>query len=223
MPGRLSKFGRHNYEFETYWTLTFVFLFLLIFKTERFLVSLSETNSPNNFLTSIEFPLNLGVHLLSPLLHSSATHITTNIFWFVIFAAILEQRVELRDYIAFILGVGIIGNFVAPFLGQLAGFSVVYAIGVSGATNALTARETIFRAGVLSDSEQNKPVNWLIFILAAFVTLLSAQIVLYGKTQAGNSAIAHGVGLLFGLIFGIAELRGFCRVYDRLSAWWTAS
>lgn len=198
----------------TIWTLALTFILLLVYKLEQFFVFMTGAISPNSLLESIEFPLNLGVYLLSPLLHSNGDHLATNLFWFILFGAILEQRVGLRDYFGFILSVGIVGNFVAPFLGQLLGFSVTFAIGLSGVTNALGMRETIYRAVVLSDPERSTRSHWMIFLIAISATVLSAFILLQGETKPGNSAVAHGTGLFLGVVFGLAEVNVFIDTYD---------
>lgn len=206
----------HIDDIATLWTLALTFTLLLAFKLEQFLVFVTGATSPKSLLESVGFPLNLGVYLLSPLLHSNGGHLATNLFWFILFGMILEQRVNLRNYLGFILSIGIVANFVAPFLGQLLGFSVAFAIGVSGVTNALGIRETIYRAVLLADPDQSTKMDWVIFLVATSATVLSAFVILQGETQPGNSVVAHSTGLFLGAVFAIAELEGFVKSYDWL-------
>lgn len=198
----------------TRWTVTITFLLLLGLKIEQLMVKAIGAANPEAMLEEVGFPLNIGVYLLSPLLHTGGGHIATNLLWFVLFGVLLEQRVKLRDYLGFILGVGVIANFVAPFALQLVGLSVGFAIGMSGVTNALGMRETIYRAVVLSDQKRSSSGDWMIFLVAITVTVLSAAIILKGNTQPGNSVVAHATGLVLGGIFAIAEVEGFTKSYD---------
>ena len=216
MFGVWTLFGRYKSEIDTHWTLGITFITLLAFKIEEFLVYLLNAGSPKTLLESIRFPLNLGVYLLSPILHSDGGHIASNLFWLVLFGVILEQRVEFREYVGFIIGVGIVSNFTAPFFGQLLGFSVGLAIGLSGATHALGMRETIYRFYILLDPNRSSRVDWLIFGVAIVSTTLLASILIRGVTDPTSSAAAHATGLFLGIIFGIAELDGFTKSFDLL-------
>lgn len=209
-----SLLKRFITEIDTQWTLGTAFIALLAFRLEELLVFLLNAVSPKNFLESVPFPLDLGVLLVSPILHSDGGHIASNLFWFVLFGVILEQRVELREYIGFVLGVGIVSNFAAPVFGQLLGFSVGLAIGLSGVTHGLGMRETIYRFYVLSDQDRATRADWLIFIVAIFTTTLLVSILIRGETNPNNSAVAHGTGLLLGVVFGIGELDGFTKSID---------
>lgn len=197
----------------TRWTLGVTFILLLALKIEQLLVMAKGAANPKDMLEGVGFPLNIVVYLLSPLLHSGGGHISTNLLWFVLFGVILEQRVDLRDYLGFVLGVGVVANFAAPFALQLVGVSVGFAIGISGVTNAMGIRETIYRAVVLSEREQGGRGDWVIFLIAISATVLSAAIIVKGQTQAGNSAVAHATGLVLGGFFAIAEVDGFTKSY----------
>lgn len=194
-------------------TIAATFVFLLALKIEQILVMVIGAANPKAMLEGVSFPLNLVVYLLSPLLHSGGDHIATNLLWFLLFGLILEQRANLRDYLVFVLGVGVVANFAAPFALQLVGASVGFAIGISGVTNALGMRETIYRAVVLSDRERGGRGDWLIFLVAITATVLSVWIPLKGQTQPGNSVVAHGTGLVLGAVFAIAEVEGFTKSY----------
>jgi membrane associated rhomboid family serine protease len=212
----ISQYSELTNRISTVWTLTTTFLVLLAFKLEQLLVLATDAASPKSLLESVGFPLELGIYLLSPFLHSSGGHVATNLFWFVLFGAILEQRADLRDYIGFVLGVGIVSNFAAPFLVQLLGFSVGFAIGISGVTNALGMRETIYRAWILTDKGRSTRVDWVIFLVAITASVLSAFIILRGETQPGNSVIAHSTGLVFGAVFAVNEVEAFAKSYSWL-------
>lgn len=114
------------------------------------------------------------------------------------FSVLWDQRVNLREYLRFVLGVGIVANFAAPFGLQLVGLSVAFAIGISGVTNALWMRETLYRAVVLSDRERGSHGDWIIFFIAITATVLSAFIIVNGQTQPRNSVVAHATGLILG-------------------------
>lgn len=204
-------------DIETLWTLSFTFILLSIFKIERWLTSLWNAGSPNAMLESVQFPSSVGVYLLSPLLHSNGGHLATNLFLFVLFGAILEQRVDLRDYLTFVLGVGIVGNFVSPFLFQIFGVPVAFAIGMSGVTHALTVRETIYRVVVALTEEEHVIWSLVIFVIAAVVSLLSALAILTGGTQPGNSVVAHGTGLLLGSLFAFQEVNTIATIQGQIS------
>jgi len=212
----ISQYSKLTNRISTVWTLTITFLILLAFKLEQLLVLATDAASPKSLLESVGFPLELGIYLLSPLLHSTGSHLATNLFWFVLFGTILEQRTDLRNYIGFVLGVGIVSNFAAPFLVQVLGFSVGFAIGMSGVTNALGMRETIYRAWILSDKGRSTRADWVVFLVAIIATVLSAFIILRGDTQLGNSVVAHSTGLVFGAVFAVAEVNGFAKSYDWL-------
>lgn len=213
---------RYHNEIATQSTLGVTFIALLAFRLEKLLAFLLNAGSPESFLESIRFPLTLGVFLLSPVLHSDGGHIASNLFWLVLFGVILEQRVDFREYIGFILGVGIVSNFAAPVIGQLLGFSVGLAIGLSGATHGLGMREAIYRFYVLSDRDRSTRGDWLIFGVAMLSTALLASILIRGETDPNNSAVAHGTGLVLGMVFGIAELDGFTKSFEWLKGRYVA-
>lgn len=198
----------------TWWTISVTFVLLLALKIEQILVMVTGAADPKAMLEGIAFPLDLAVYLLSPLLHSGGNHIATNLLWFVFFGVILEQRVNLRGYLGFILGVGVVANFTTPFALQLVGVSVGFAIGISGVTHALVMRETIYRAVVLPDRERGSRGDWGIFLVAITATVLSVWVILKGQTQTGNSVVAHGTGLVVGGVYAIAEVEGFTKSYD---------
>jgi membrane associated rhomboid family serine protease len=145
------------------------------------------------YLNNINPPFQVFVRLLSPVLHSTHTHIAENLLvYFIPFGVLVERRTSSVHLILFTISVGMISNSViAPIFGHAA-------IGLSCVNFGLLASESLHRANRIRTEPALHLTDVTVFCIALFLLGIGFWI-----PTPGASDIAHASGFISGVLWQI--------------------
>lgn len=169
------------------------------------LAAVAGFSGPKSYLESF---LGDGIPLVFfafPFLHAGASHLLRNLAVFLVFGGLVESRDGWALYSIFLAFTVLMANVLVPMLARgLLGdpFSGV-ALGASGMTFALVAREVVFRSSRLrspSPSWRDGAVFSISLLLAVLAVVLIFRLV--------NAWLSHLLGFVIGGTIGLAEVQG---------------
>jgi membrane associated rhomboid family serine protease len=184
-------------------TLALTFLFVLAFRIEQNVASVFGL-STFELVTLDAFPVGTIVQLFAPLLHATAAHLVSTLVWFVPFGYFLERRRPWDDYLAFVFLAGILSTTFGPAVFVVLGASPGLAVGGSGITYALVAREATARSMSVVDGRPLTRTQWIILAIA-IVGLLLSLLTMVSSPPARTSVVGHAIGLVVGVGVGLSE------------------
>jgi len=183
-------------------TLALTLAFLLTFRVEQNVAYVFGLSTRQLVGTDV-FPVGAVVQILAPLVHATADHLVSSLVWFVPFGYFLERR-HPDGYIGFVVLVGVLTTAVGPAAFVVLGLSEGLAVGASGITAALVAREATARMASLADWRSLSRSQWAILTVAVLGLLFRLASLASGASP-GTSVAGHATGLVAGFGAGVGE------------------
>lgn len=184
-------------------TLGVTFLFVLLFRIEQnvaFVLGISTRE-----LIGLDvFLVEALVGVFAPVLHATAGHLVSTLVWFIPFGYLCESRTRWEDYLGFVVLAGVLSTTLVPALVGLLGVAPGIAIGASGITHALVAREATARSRWVIERRE---LSWrqrailIVAILGILLKLLSFA----SEPPPSTSVVGHATGVVLGVVVGIGE------------------
>jgi membrane associated rhomboid family serine protease len=145
------------------------------------------------YLNNINSQFQVFVRLLSPILHSSHSHIAENLLvYFIPFGVLVENRTSGVHLVTFVISVGMISNSViAPIFSRAA-------IGLSCVNFGLLGSESLYRANKIRTEPSWTLSNLAILCISLFLIGIGFLI-----PTPGASVIAHATGFISGVLWQI--------------------
>lgn len=197
-------------------TLTLAFLLILIFRVEQNLAYILGISTQQLVGVDI-FPIGSIIQVFAPFLHGNANHLISTLIWFIPFGYLLESRVGWKYYVEFVILAGILTTTFGPAFFMLFGLTGGLAIGGSGITYALIAREATVRSISLDGWRNISHIEWSILsivLLSFLIKLLS----IFSSSPSGTSSAAHITGFVIGIFAGLREETGLRSIFAEESS-----
>lgn len=192
-------------------TLTLAFIFILIFRVEQNLAYILGMSTQQLIGVDI-FPFGSIIQGLAPFLHGNANHLISTLIWFIPFGYLLECRQGWKYYIQFVIFAGILTTTFGPALFMVFGLTSGLAIGGSGITYALIAREATVRSITLVGWRNISRFEWGILSIVLFSFLIKLMSFIT-SSPSGTSSAAHITGFVIGFLAGLREETKFGSIY----------
>lgn len=194
-----SKFSRLR---ECKVTIAVIGVVSVAYVVELALVQSIAPTAGHEFLSTKLINREYLAWILSPVLHSSHSHILWNIALFTPFALLTEQRGYSSVFLFYLIVVaytGVATNQVA---------SGGWAVGISSLSYSLQAREIVYRGDQL---RQNLGIAHAVVLVIAVLLVTKGVLQAFGylPSQQGTAHTAHFIGVLLGVVwqlFGLDEL-----------------
>lgn len=186
-------------------TVTTTILVVLTYLAELTLAGTVNPQAAYTYLLTVIDTHTTLLWILSPFLHSSHTHITQNLLFFIPFAVLIEHRTDSTAFLIFLVAAGYLSTIVNSALTGSIG------VGLSAVMYAVQSREATYRAHLLWRSpalpyRQAFKHSSIVSLTVVLVGIGLAQALGYLSAPSGTALTAHVAGILIGISWLLLDI-----------------